>query len=69
MEDFTSVHFKQKTTDGVLSQVGDGFVDFAAIARRLKAGGYKGDLLLENRATDQPLEDAIRSRTYLSSLL
>jgi len=28
MENLTSVHFKQKTADGVLSQVGDGFVDF-----------------------------------------
>jgi sugar phosphate isomerase/epimerase len=61
----TSVHIKQKTADGVLSQVGDGFVDFSAIARRLKANHYKGDLLLENAPTDQPLEDAIKSRGYL----
>ena len=69
MEDLTSVHFKQKTGDGVLSQVGDGFVDFAAIGHRLATGNYKGDLLLENTPTDQPLEDAIRSRAYLSGLL
>ena len=61
----TSVHIKQKTADGVLSQVGDGFVDFRAIIRRLKANQYKGDLLLENAPTDQPLEDAIKSREYL----
>ena len=69
MEDLTSVHFKQKTADGVLSQVGDGYVDFAAIGKRLDVGGYKGDLLLENTPTDQPLEDAVSSRIYLSSLL
>jgi sugar phosphate isomerase/epimerase len=69
MENLTSVHFKQKTAAGVLSQVGDGFVDFAAMARRLAAGSYKGDLLLENTPTAHPLEDAIRSRDYLSRLL
>ena len=69
MEDLTSVHFKQKTADGVLTQVSDGYVDFAAIGKRLVAGGYKGDLLLENTPTDQPLEDAVSSRVYLSSLL
>ena len=69
MENLTSVHFKQKTADGVLSQVGDGYVDFEAIGRRLVAGDYKGDLLLENTPTDRPLEDAILSREYLSSLL
>ncbi len=69
MENLTSVHFKQKTADGVLSQVKDGYVDFAAIGNRLVAGDYKGDLLLENSPTDQPLEDAISSRAYLSNLL
>jgi len=65
MENLTSVHFKQKTTEGVSSQVGDGFVDFSAIFRRLNERGYMGDLLLENTPTDQPLEDAIQSREYL----
>ena len=69
MKDLTSVHFKQKTADGVLTQVADGYVDFAAIGKRLEAGDYKGDLLLENTPTDQPLEDAVSSRVYLSSLL
>ena len=68
IENLTSVHFKQKTAVGVLSQVDDGFVDFAAIAHRLKGRGYRGDLLLENTATDQPLEDAIKSREYLLRL-
>ena len=65
MQNLTSVHFKQKTAQGVLSQVGDGFIDFTAIAHRLKEGGYTGEMLLENTPTDQPLVDAIRSREYL----
>ena len=69
IEHITSVHLKQKTVAGVLSQVGDGWVDFAAIIHCLKERGYKGDLLLENAATNQPLEDAIRSREYLLMLL
>ncbi len=69
LEDLTSVHFKQKTADGVLTQVSEGYVDFAAIGRHLATGNYKGDLLLENTPTDQPLEDAILSREYLSGLL
>lgn len=65
METLTSVHFKQKTAEGVLARVGEGFVNFAAIAQRLHAQEYAGDLLLENKPTDQPLEDAIQSREYL----
>jgi len=68
MDSLTSVHIKQKTADGVTSQIHDGYVDFKAIFARLKAGGYDNDLLLENAPTDQPLEDAIRSREYLSNL-
>ena len=69
MEELTSVHFKQKTAEGVLSQVQAGFVDFAAIARRLAQGDYKGDQLLENTPTMNALDDALRSRDYLSRLL
>ena len=65
MADFTSVHFKQKTEDGVLSVVGDGFVDFGRIAAHLKRGGYTGDLLLENAPTVTSLRDALQSREYL----
>ena len=68
MEDLTSVHFKQKTEDGVLSEVGDGFVDFRAIAEHLKTRHYTGDLLLENTPTAHSLQDALRSREYLFSL-
>lgn len=68
MEDLTSVHFKQRTEEGVLSEVGDGFVDFGAIADHLKTQHYTGDLLLENTPTAHSLQDALRSREYLLSL-
>lgn len=66
--DLTSVHFKQKTEDGVLSEVGDGYVDFRAIATHLKTLHYTGDLLLENRPTQHSLQDALRSRSYLRAV-
>ncbi len=69
MSDLTSVHFKQKTKDGVLSEVSDGFVDFRAIAERLRKGNYTGDLLLENTPTLHSLADALRSRDYLCGLI
>ena len=65
MSDLTSVHFKQKTEDGVLSEVGDGYVDFRAIAAHLKTMHYTGDLLLENSPTSHSLRDAIQSRAFL----
>lgn len=65
MDDLTSVHFKQKTEDGVLSEVGDGFVDFKTIAGHLQSRNYTGDLLLENAPTAQSLSDAMNSREYL----
>ncbi len=67
MADLTSVHFKQKTEGGVLSEVGDGFVNFRAIAEHLKTRHYTGDLLLENTPTAHSLQDALRSREYLLS--
>ena len=67
MTDLTSVHFKQKTEAGVLSEIGDGFVNFRAIAEHLKTRGYTGDLLLENTPTVHSLQDALRSREYLLS--
>lgn len=67
MTDLTSVHFKQKTEAGVLSEVGDGYVDFRAIAAHLKTRHYTGDLLLENTPTAHSLQDALRSRAYLLS--
>ena len=41
------------------------FVDFRAIAERLKTQDYTGDLLLENTPTAHSLQDALRSREYL----
>jgi len=68
IDSLTSVHIKQKTADGVTPEICDGYVDFKAMLGRLKAGGYDSDLLLENAPTNQPLEDAIKSREYLSRL-
>ena len=68
MTDLTSVHFKQKTADGVLSEVGDGYVNFRVIAEHLKTRHYTGDLLLENTPTAHPLRDALRSRAYLCAV-
>lgn len=65
MDNLTSVHFKQKTEAGVLSEVGDGYVDFKAIKQHLQLGGYTGDLLLENAPTTHSLVDAINSKNYL----
>jgi sugar phosphate isomerase/epimerase len=65
MTDLTSVHFKQKTEAGVLSEVSDGYVNFRAIAEHLKTRHYTGDLLLENTPTAHSLQDALRSREYL----
>ena len=68
MDDLTSVHFKQKTETGVLSEVGDGFVDFKTIVQHLKSRNYNGDLLLENTPTTHSLVDALNSREYLHGL-
>ncbi len=65
MENLTSVHFKQKTEAGVLSEVGDGYVDFKAIKQHLLPGNYTDDLLLENAPTTHSLADALNSREYL----
>jgi len=64
-EDLASVHIKQRTTDGFSTQIAAGFVDFKSISKHLMRLGYKGDLLIENTATDRPLEDALVSREYL----
>lgn len=69
MEDLTSVHFKQKQDVGVLSVVGDGYVDFKSITQHLQLGGYAGDLLLENAPTNHSLTDAMNSRKYLLGCL
>jgi hypothetical protein len=66
IEDLASVHLKQKSDQGTLTRLGKGFVDLFAVMDRLNKGGYTGDLLLENAATDDPLADAIASRAYMS---
>jgi len=65
LKNLVSVHLKQKTDQGVLSCLGEGFVDIPALVGRLSNCGYSGDLLLEYLPTDQPLKNAIQSRTFL----
>ncbi len=60
-----SVHLKQKNHDGVCAGLGEGFVDLPALFKRLIDKAYAGDWLLEYRATDQPIQDAIQSREGL----
>lgn len=67
-EDLISVHLKQKTADGVLSIVGDGYVDFRSMFNHLRNIDYDGDWLFENMPSGQPLEDTIQSRTYIEAL-
>jgi len=65
LRNLVSVHLKQKTDQGVLSCLGDGFVDIPALVVQLRDHGYSGDLLLEYFPSDHPLKDAIQSRTFL----
>jgi sugar phosphate isomerase/epimerase len=67
-ETLAGVHIKQKTSDGVSSWIGDGYVDFKTILKHLKDGGFNGDLLLENAPSDAPLADALRSREYIEEV-
>ncbi|MBW2515072.1 MAG: hypothetical protein JRE21_10950 [Deltaproteobacteria bacterium] len=60
-----SVHLKQKDHDGVCARLGEGFVDFPVLFKQLFDRSYEGDWLLEYRATDQPVQDAIHSREFL----
>ena len=60
-----SVHLKQKNHVGVRARLGEGFVDLPVLLNRLLHLSYAGDWLLEYRATDQPIHDAIHSREVL----
>lgn len=60
-----STHLKQKNHDGVRARLGEGFVDFPVLLEQLLDLSYEGDWLLEYRATDQPIQDAIQSREVL----
>jgi sugar phosphate isomerase/epimerase len=60
-----SVHLKQKNHAGVRARLGEGFVDLPVLLNRLSDNAYEGDWLLEYRATDQPVQDAIHSRETL----
>ena len=65
VEHLASIHLKQKSDQGVSARLGEGFVKIPALVDRLRSMDYSGDLLLEYKATENPLEDAIASRDYL----
>ena len=60
-----SIHLKQKNQNGVCARLGEGFVDLPMLCKHLLDRSYDGDWLLEYRATDQPLQDAIHNREFL----
>ncbi len=64
-ENLASIHIKQRRAEGISTQIGNGYVDFKAVFNHLTRLRYKGDLMLENSPTSQPLEDALESREYL----
>jgi hypothetical protein len=63
-----SVHLKQKSAEEVLPHLGPGRVDFPGILRRIREISFTGDLLLENAASENPLQEAKMSRNYLLGL-
>jgi sugar phosphate isomerase/epimerase len=63
-----SVHLKQKSAEGVLPHLGPGRVDLSGILSRVQKLSFTGDLLLENAASENPLQEAKISRDYLLGL-
>jgi sugar phosphate isomerase/epimerase len=63
-----SVHLKQKLAEEVLPHLGPGRVDLAGILSWVRKISFSGDLLLENAASENPLQEAERSRNYLLGL-
>jgi sugar phosphate isomerase/epimerase len=63
-----SVHLKQKSAEEVLPHLGPGRVDLAGILSWIRKIPFTGDLLLENAASENPLQEAERSRNYLLGL-
>jgi hypothetical protein len=63
-----SVHLKQKSAEEVLPHLGPGRIDLAGILSWVQKISFTGDLLLENAASENPLQEAKMSRNYLLSL-
>jgi hypothetical protein len=63
-----SIHLKQKSAEEVLPALGPGRVELSCILSRLRKISFTGDLLLENAASENPLQEAEKSRDYLLGL-
>ena len=63
-----SVHLKQKSAEEVLPHLGPGRVDLSGILSWVRKISFTGDLLLENAASETPLQEAKMSRNYLLGL-
>jgi hypothetical protein len=62
-----SIHLKQKSfkDSSPLPCLGPGRVDIHGIMRHVRRISYIGDILLENAPSDDPLQDAKKSRDYV----
>ncbi len=63
-EHISAVH--AKAPGGIY--LGEGDLDFEAVAATLKGIGYDGYIILETRATDNPAEAALKNLTFLKTL-
>jgi inosose dehydratase len=67
-----NLSFQQGIEDGVFTVPGDGSIDFVPILQTLGEAGYQGWLVVEaeqDPAKANPLEYAIKARSYLRSVL
>jgi inosose dehydratase len=63
-------NYRTFSEKGIFTELGDGFVDFAAIFGILRDAGFQGWVIVETDVTQKPtaLESATVSRNYLNSL-
>lgn len=67
----TKISFLEAVKLGVFTVPGDGMIDFKPIVSAIDASGYKGWVVIEaeqDPALANPLEYAIKARTYIKSI-
>ena len=67
----TKISFLEAVKLGVFTVPGDGMIDFKPIVSAIDASGYKGWVVVEaeqDPALSNPLEYAIKARTYIKSI-
>lgn len=67
----TKISFLEAVKLGVFTVPGDGMIDFKPIVSAIDASGYKGWVVVEaeqDPASANPLEYAIKARTYIKSI-